>query len=201
MPQRALLIYKGPFKTESPSVWGKTKTPNTPDIQRSTLPLTQRACWDRAVKPSPAAAGLTPVGSDLKSIASTYTRRGMQAMWNSYAGYVKQLTSRYVYHNTYMPVPTKLARPSRRFIVGVLSCGYVRVWSNCSAQNHFSALSVYLASSALTPPRLPPICLSCAQVTEQSWQCDGNTHVQTPTEIIPAGCFLFPCQMFVHNYK
>ncbi|TNN62101.1 hypothetical protein EYF80_027693 [Liparis tanakae] len=41
-------------------------------MQRGTLLLTQRACWDRAAKPSPA-AGPLPVGPDLGSMASAYT--------------------------------------------------------------------------------------------------------------------------------
>lgn len=94
----AAVVWMQPFKSQTclnlpssiraPLKWisqllGQTKTENIPAMQRSTLPRTQRACWDQATKPSPAAAGLQPVGPDLKSMASAYMCPGMHAMWKS----------------------------------------------------------------------------------------------------------------------
>lgn len=82
MPQHALLynpppVY--PLKRISQPFSGQTKMENIPAMQRSTFPLTLRACWDQATKPSPA-AGLEPVVLDLNSMASAYTCPGMHAM-------------------------------------------------------------------------------------------------------------------------
>lgn len=80
MPELALL-YTSSFNTNLAAFLVQTKTENIPAMQRSTLPLTQRACWDRATKPSPAAAaGPQPVGPDLERMASAYTCPGMHAM-------------------------------------------------------------------------------------------------------------------------
>lgn len=182
MPQLAFLD-KRSFKIILPAFWGQTKTESIPAMQWSTLPLTQRACWDRAAKPSPAAAGLQPVGPDLKSMASAYMCPGMHAMWHSLAKGMFIIT-----RTCSLPAPINPVSPSRRFIVGVLNSRYLKVY-----EAHFSLQNSIWLHLRSAPP---PICLSCAQVTEQArkpsvWICtQQHTHVQTPTEIIPAGRFL-----------
>lgn len=53
-------------------------------MQRSTFPSAQRACWDWAGRPGPAAAaGAQPVGPDPRSVAGAYTCRGLSDMQGS----------------------------------------------------------------------------------------------------------------------
>lgn len=99
MPQLVLECERS--LNESHRLLGQTKTENIPAMQRSTLPLTQRACWDQADKPSPAAAGPRPVGPHLKRMTSVYTCPGMYAMWGSVDKCMFIVTCAY-----FLPVPT-----------------------------------------------------------------------------------------------
>lgn len=193
MPELALL-YTSSFNTNLAAFLVQTKTENIPAMQRSTLPLTQRACWDRATKPSPAAAaGPQPVGPDLERMASAYTCPGMHAMWNSSDKGVLIIT-----HTCSGACSHRCSQPLHTILMKEVNIRYFKVFSVW--------LRLRSASYCAYRPPPTPICLSCSQVSEPAREPTDlhNTHTCSRSHRNHSSrvifCFSDLCQTFMHEW-